>query len=147
MGKVRIEYARPRHVPLMLRNLREMAVPETVESVNVGRTLEEDIRSSAWAYAGWHEDDLAVVWGVKASSMVSGYGYLWLISTQVCDRHPFLFARHSRMFVDQISQYFPVLHGLVERKYERSQKWLRWLGFTIVDTGNPVFYEFTNRSA
>ena len=147
MGKVRIEYARPKHVSLMLRDLREMAVPETVEWVNVGRTLQDDIQSSAWAYAGWYEDKLAVVWGVKASSMVSGYGYLWLISTSLCDQHPFLFARHSRIFVDQISAYFPVLHGLVERKYERSQKWLRWLGFTIVDTGNPVFYEFTNRSA
>lgn len=147
MGKVRIEYAKPAHVPAMLENLRDNAVPETVEWVNVGKTLMRDIQESAWSYAGWHEDRLAVVWGVKASSMVSGYGYLWLISTRVCDEHPFLFARHSRIFVDQIKSTFPVLHGLVERRYERSQRWLKWLGFMLIDTGNPDFYEFTNRSA
>lgn len=137
----------PHHAPLMLQNLRDLAVPEDVEQVGdvLGR-LRTEIATSAWAYAGYYKDDLAVLWGVKASSMVSGYGYLWLISTKVAEEHPFLFARHSRMFVDQMKKIFPVMHGMVERRYKRSQNWLRWLGFIIVDTGDPIYYEFTNRS-
>lgn len=147
MGTVRIEYAKANHAPFILQNLRDQAIPPVVEWIgNVEGRLRQEIEGSAWAYAGYYNDDLAVVWGVKASSMVSGYGYLWMISTQVCDEHPFLLARHSRKFVDEIKSVFPVLHGLVERKYRRSQNWLRWLGFSLVDTGDPIYYEFTNRS-
>lgn len=147
MGKVKIAFAKPEDTVFILQDLREYAVPEDIEWCNVGSTLKKDIESSAWAYTGYYENRPAVIWGVKASSMVSGYGYLWLISTKICDEHPFLFARHSRLFVDQIKSVFPVLHGMVERKYVRSQKWLRWLGFTIYDTGDPIYLEFTNRSA
>lgn len=147
MGKVRIEYAQAEHAPLILQNLRDYAVPEDIEKFGVGPRLKNDIASSAWAYAGYHDEALAVIWGVKASSMISGYGYLWMISTKVCDEHPFLLARHSKMFIEQMTKTFPVLHGLVERKYTRSIRWLRWLGFTIVDAGDPIYFEFTNRSA
>lgn len=130
MGKVVIEAVQPGDAEALCASIRDTPDLELVGSPLT--KLQEEIRSSVIGRVARYEGEVAVIWGVKSSSMVSGYGYLWMCTAAVCDEHPFLLARYSRLMIEELSHTFNQLHGVCYKKYHRSKLWLKWLGFEII---------------
>lgn len=128
-----IARAEPRHAELIAENLSVHAEKEFAGIDGVA-ALRGEIEGSILASVGIFKNEVAVVWGVRAASLFDHIGYLWLVSTKICDEHPFTFARHSKLVVDELMETFQCLHGLVEPKYKRNIRWLKFMGFEICHT-------------
>lgn len=71
------------------------------------------------------------MWGVNATSLIGYKGVPWLLGSDLIQRHPMVFLRHSRQIVARWRGMFPELRNYVDARHHRSIRWLRWLGFTI----------------
>lgn len=131
--KVEIEEARPEHIPQVLsicRPFEQMAL----DKLGIEETFEYIrgmIKSSAEAWVGKIDDEIACLWGVDQRSIISSSAVIWLMTTKVLEDHPFVFVRHSQIRLAELRKRYHYIHGVVQVENERSVKWLRWLGFTL----------------
>lgn len=88
----------------------------------------QGLRSSAACWVGTVDERIACVWGLLAPTLLSNRAYLWLLTTDLVDQHPFLFVRHSQRIVEGILEHFEVITGDCLVTQTRSIRWIRWLG-------------------
>ncbi len=126
---IKIEPARPIHVKEIVDNLRQQQdLEDTKDTLS---ELASVIRGSHCAYTGWIDSSIACIWGCIPGSMLDHNAFVWMVTTKVCDEHPFIIARYSRIMLDNLPEHFTRIGGLVDRKFKRSIRWLKWLGFDI----------------
>lgn len=102
---------------------------------NADRSLMSFMLSSTEVWCGYADDEVACVCGLIAPTMLSDRAYLWLITTKLVDDHPFLFIRHSQLWMEKVRARYPLITGDVAFDNLRAQQWLKWLG---ADLGWPV---------
>lgn len=129
MAEVYICPARAEHISPIIEHLGQHAKRDMERIGNPVAKLEEDIAASDFCHVGFYLNTPAVVWGIQYSSMLERKGYIWMVSTDTIDRHPILFARYSKICLDDAIQEFDSLSALVRPTMERSRRWLKWLGF------------------
>lgn len=85
----------------------------------------------------------ALMFGV-AQSPVGIVGHIWLLGTPVIEKHPTVFLRESRKWLEAFHSEWPVLTNAVYAKNTLHTRWLEWLGFTLVRPvpHDPRFIEF-----
>lgn len=84
------------------------------------------------AWIVYFDEKPAVLWGVFLDSLMSNEGSIWTVTTNVVDHYPLMFLRGSQEIVKYLMRHYEVLSGKVDAQYERSVKWLRWLGFDVL---------------
>lgn len=134
-----VRFATPEDAPAIMKDLRSFE-KRSVEMLNMNPVfqLQTEIKESLYCFAGTVDGKVGVIWGIKQPTLLSGNAHLWAITTNLVDEHPFVFLRHSREFIKKVQTQYASLEGYVLNDYERSKKWLRWLGFSIAP---PVRYE------
>lgn len=148
---VKIVPAEPIHANLVGANLSAVAMFDIAHAgVDPERGIREELAESLFAYAGFYDEELALIWGIKTHSLMVDHGFLWMVTTTVVENHPFIFARHARIAVDKAMERFSVLYGVVNPAAGSSLRWLKYLGFeihegTIVD--GKSYHAFTRRRA
>lgn len=95
------------------------------------------IRNSAEAYEGVVNGDIICMFGVGSLSAATGRGSPWMLGTQGVQDYWLLFARISRVWIDDIRTRYASLENYVDARNALAIRWLAWLGFTI---GDPVPY-------
>jgi hypothetical protein len=127
--------ATPLHVELIMQDLRARAVAidlqEMVDPVGQAKQL---MHYSTEAWVVYFEGRPAVLWGVFSDTLLSDEATIWTVTTSVVDQYPFMFLRGSQELLKYLLGKYSKLAGTVEVGYERSEKWLRWLGFKIGPT-------------
>jgi hypothetical protein len=122
--------AMPKDVETILADLRERAVAidlqEMVDPVGQAKQL---LHYSTEAWVVYFEGRPAVLWGVFSDTLLSDEATVWTMTTSVVDEYPFLFLRGSQELLKYLLRTYTKLVGTVEIGYERSEKWLKWLGF------------------
>ena len=98
---------------------------------NAKRDLKRFLVISIMSWTGLVENKVACVWGIISPTILSDSAYLWLLTTDLVDEHPFLFVRHSQMVVEKLLEDFPCIKGHVVAGETRSIRWLKWLGFKL----------------
>lgn len=97
--------------------------------------LLESLDASEVAYTAIFDGEVAGMWGVVPirETLLSAplAGVAWFLSGGVVDRYPVTFARMSRRIVEGLNRRYPVLHNVVDCRYETALRWLSWLGFEI----------------
>lgn len=79
-------------------------------------------------------------------------GAIWLLSSDIITRHPVTFLRQSKPMLQRFHQDYPVLCNAVDARNTVHIKWLKWLGFTFINTvsgdgeGNLPFHTFVRLS-
>jgi hypothetical protein len=86
------------------------------------------LRRSVFSYVGTIDEKIACVYGLIAPTLMSDQGYLWLLTTNLVDDHPFVFVRHSQVVIKDMLEIYSEIVGHCDIRQERSVKWLRWLG-------------------
>jgi hypothetical protein len=102
------------------------------------------VRSSD-TWAGTVNGEVACVWGLIPPTILGDKAYLWLITTDLVDQHPFCFVRHSQIAVQELLKQYPIIYGHVIPSNERGMRWLKWLGARI--TKMPKIYDFELRAS
>jgi hypothetical protein len=124
--------AKPIHVECVMQDLRARAVAvDLQEMVDPIGQAKELLHYSNEAWIVYFEGRPAVLWGVFTDSLMSDEATIWTVTTSVVDRYPFMFLRGSQELVKYLLSKYSKLVGTVEVGYERSEKWLRWLGFKV----------------
>jgi hypothetical protein len=127
--------AKPIHVESVMQDLRARAVAvDLQEMVDPIGQAKELLHYSNEAWIVYFEGRPAVLWGVFTDSLMSDEATIWTVTTSVVDRYPFMFLRGSQELVKYLLSKYSKLVGTVEVGYERSEKWLRWLGFKVGPT-------------
>jgi hypothetical protein len=139
---MKIEIVKTNHL-----NLEEILKRNTEKLLRVDG---EDIIRGAVArssdtWAGVVDKEVACVWGLIPPTILGDKAYLWLITTDLVDQHPFCFVRHSQMAVQELLKQYPIIYGHVIPGNERGMRWLKWLGARI--TKMPKIYDFELRAS
>lgn len=106
-----------------LRNLLGYGTPQSVIDAHA-----DCCRRSNTIWLGRADGLDACAVGLIGSTIFTSEPYLWLITTKICEQHPFLFIRWSRRVVDEILDLYPSVIGLCRCDNVTGQRWLQWLG-------------------
>jgi hypothetical protein len=106
-----------------LEGLRTAGDP--VEVVQCG------LQFSIYSIAALADDEIAVLWGVRVCTLLDDRAYLWMLGTRVVDEHPIHMLRHSRAAVKIMRERYSLVYGEVACDFEKSIRWLTWLGAKI----------------
>jgi hypothetical protein len=124
--------ALPLHVECIMQDLRARAVAvDLQEMVDPVGQAKELVHYSTEAWVVYFEGRPAVLWGVFSDTLLSDEATIWTVTTSVVDQYPFMFLRGSQELLKYLLSKYTRLVGTVEVGYERSEKWLKWLGFKV----------------
>ena len=92
--------------------------------------------------AGFHHSDIpftVVVGGEPAaifgaSPVEQGVGAVWLLGTDGILKNTTRFLRESRFWLDQCARPYDILFNYVDARNTVHIKWIKWLGFTVINT-------------
>lgn len=90
-----------------------------------------ELLATSEAWIAKLDGKIACVWGVRPAESPIDPAFLWLITTNLINTVPVCMARESAKFVYKALYRWGVLEGWVLVENERSQRWLKWLGFSL----------------
>lgn len=131
--KIEFVNAEFKHVVQIMPRLREREKADHLKVYGVvsEKDILKEVNSSLIAYAGLLDGECKAIWGVKTPKIIGNEGYLWMVGSQFIEEHPIAFLRHSRRALEDIRGIFRRVHGVVLTDFEKSCKWLEWLGFEL----------------
>jgi len=91
--------------------------------------LVKSLAISKLCWTGLADDVPACMFGVAPASILSNTGLVWMIGTNLIDRHQMAFLRRNRNMVKIMSNSFDRLENYVAEYNTRAIAWLKWLGF------------------
>lgn len=81
--------------------------------------------------AGVADDKTVAIFGLRTGDYHPRLSLIWLLSSREANAHKIAFARWSKAFVDDKKHTHKWMGNFVDARYEKSVKWLKWLGFEI----------------
>lgn len=89
--------------------------------------------TSTQVWTGMIDDRPICMFGVAPVSLLGGIGIPWMLGTDDIERHQLIFLRRCRPVVAEMLTLYNHLVNLVDERNTTSQRWLKWLGFTLHD--------------
>lgn len=83
---------------------------------------------SQWSWVGKVDGEVACIWGLSSGCILADEAHLWLLTTDLVEKHKFLFIRYSQRCVEDMLKLFPVIVGDVDINNESAKRWLKLLG-------------------
>jgi hypothetical protein len=148
MTGVEIKPVRDKYIPELVSNLSDIARADIEDFGRLEAKLADEIKGSIFTQVGLWRGQVGCLWGVRKANLLDRYGYLWAMTTNLVEEHPFIFARQSKMVIDQMMEEYDCLHGVVRPELKRSIRWLKFLGFEILPLQNlegTNYYPFLRR--
>lgn len=136
MAKFTIERATIEHIEHVACYVREADVEELSAAAGI-TPLEAMLIGRKWSvecWCGMADGEPICIFGVSSASPLSRSGHPWMVGTEHLDRLAFGFLRRSRNVVHDMLSRYDELYNYVDARNTRAIRWLRWLGFTIMDT-------------
>lgn len=100
--------------------------------LNMEELVEKHLGQSM-SFVGYADGVPGCAWGITYPKDFLEPNQLWLATTELVEEHKFAFLRGGLIFVNWAVENYGVIGGLVQKKNERSIRWLKWLGFSIGD--------------
>lgn len=72
-----------------------------------------------------------IMFGVAVPHLLSERAVPWMLASDEVKNHAMHFLPASRRFIDEMMQRYDLLVNFVDERNTLSQKWLKWLGFTL----------------
>lgn len=87
------------------------------------------------------DGEVAAVFGVAQESLLSDVK-IWLMTTPLIEKNSIAFLRESRRFTQELYKAYGPLIGMVDSDFEKSRRWLRWIGFKEVRVGEFIVMRY-----
>ena len=105
---------------------------------------------------GYDPDNTYVIYNAEGVNVAvagivpqgANYAQIWMVATPDLEKHGIEFLKHTRRFIDEISEGYDLLFNWVMASNEVHIKWLKWCGFTFIrkheafGAGGVPFYSF-----
>jgi len=117
----------------MAHRMRQADVME-VWATNRSRPLEalaKSTRLSEKARTGLIDGEIVCMFGVYRQNLMGARGTIWLLGTDLLQKHGRRFLRRNRDETDRLSNGFSLLENYCDARNTVAIRWLKWLGFTI----------------
>lgn len=90
--------------------------------------IAEALQGATVAFSALADGEVAVMFGLRRSVLLDDRAYLWMLGTGLVDEYPVHFLRYSRAAVKLLLEHYRLIYGECRADYERSIRWLTWLG-------------------
>ena len=84
----------------------------------------------------------AAIFGGHSETLL-GECRLWMLTTPLIEDHQIPLLRYSRRFVEWMAAHYGPVVGMVDREFEISRNWLRWIGFKEVHDGEIIVMRYS----
>lgn len=74
-----------------------------------------------------------VMFGAAEINILNGIAAPWLLGTKAVEVHQVAFLRHSVEWRKKLCERYTVLRNFVDDRNKVSIRWLKWLGFRLLD--------------
>jgi hypothetical protein len=135
------------HIRELCERIRER---EAKVLEQLGTTAEhyvtQEVAKSLQSWTGLINDEVVCMWGVQTAGPLAEDAYVWLVCSEALTEYPRTFLRHSHEALETIKPLFKRIYGLVFSDFEKSSRWLEWLGFSVAPPDNKGvrFFEMRN---
>ena len=127
----------------VLANLR-FHEQRTIDKLQINATevLQRAIRSEFPSFVCLVDGVPAAIFGGHSETLL-GECRLWMLTTPLIENHQVPLLRYSRRFVRWMYLNFGPVVGMVDREFETSKNWLRWIGFKEVRDGEYTVMRYS----
>ena len=141
---IQIIPARAAHIRTIAKRMRQADRDEVLAASgrSPGQALVFSLRKSSVSWTALVDGRPEVMFGVGDLNILARVGAPWLLGTDAVEIHSVAFLRRSRGFTDQLLRRYSVLRNFVDDRNTVSIRWLRWLGFTLLDPIEIRGYQF-----
>lgn len=124
------------HVHYVAANMRQADIDE-IWAQSMARPLKGlqfgvKMSTSCWTIMR-DENEPVSIFGVGAISMIGGRGAPWLLSTDNVLKLSIPFLKGCKDYVNLMLDQFPKLENMIDARNKVSIRWLKWMGFDILD--------------
>jgi hypothetical protein len=128
----------------ILSNLR-FHEQRTIEKLQINATevLQRAIRSEFPSFVCLVDGRPAAIFGGHSETLL-GECRLWMLTTPLIEDHQIPLLRYSRRFVQWMANNFGPVVGMVDKDFETSKNWLRWIGFKEVHDGDYIVMRYSS---
>jgi hypothetical protein len=137
---VEIVPAQLEHAMDLVANLRdrERQSYEVFTKDSIEHAVAQYVARSFHSYAGIIDGRIVAIWGAETASTFSDSCWLWMICGESIDYYPITFIRHSKDGIELLKSCFRRIEGVVFNDFDQSKKWLKWLGFKIIESNEQI---------
>ena len=127
----------------ILNNLRGQEQKTLAKlQINAVEVLEQALRNEFPSFVCKVDATPAAIFGGHSETLL-GECRLWMLTTPLIERHQVPLLRASKQFVKwMFANYGPVV-GMVDKDFEASRNWLRWIGFKEVHYGEYIVMRYS----
>lgn len=129
--KIEVRPFEPDDVMKVVASMRDEDVKAVLRFGDPVYHISKTARMAQLALVGLIEDEIACAVFIDETSVMFGGAHVGVITTSVADEHPRVFGRHTKWMFEELRKDYPEMWGEILPGYERSRKWLAWLGFEI----------------
>lgn len=133
MRQALIRHATADDIPVFAAQMREADRAEVMASH--GHEPEEALRNalklSSHAWCGFMDGEPVCIFGVVPLSILSGEASPWMLATDRISECRAAFLRRNKVYVGFMLALYPLLVNYVHEQNDLSQRWLKWLGFSL----------------
>lgn len=134
------------HIRALCENIRDR---ERLILEQVGDTAEhfvtQEVAKSLQCWSGLADGKVVCIWGIQTIGPLSEDAYVWLVCSEHIHAYARTFLRHSGEALATFRPLFKRVYGCVFEDFEKSARWLKWLGFTVGPPNEQCFRLFEMR--
>lgn len=120
------------HIRELCENIRER---ERAVLERLGETAEHfvtaEVASSLQCWAGLADGEVVCIWGIQTTGPLAEDAYVWMVCSEALATYSRTFLRHSREALETVRPFFKRVYGCVFDDFDKSTRWLEWLGFEV----------------
>lgn len=152
-AKLEIVKAKHSHIWHIAKNLRQSDQDElrATNDDDFVRVITRAIKESTLCWTALVDGKPSVIFGVANASILGQMGVPWLLATDDARKIRRSFLIESKPYIERMLEQFPYLRNYVDVRNEPSIRWLKWLGFEIMDpiefgVNKELFHPFEMRA-
>jgi hypothetical protein len=150
--KVEIRQPTQADVDLLIANIRHDDKQELDASFgDYKKAIQVAFNRSDHKWSVYANGDFVCIFGIHPMGLLSDNTIIWMLGTDLIEKHKGAFIRHSREYIQAMLNVHPMLTNYCDVRNTKTIRWLKFMGFTFFDAepygikGYP-FYRFELRA-
>jgi hypothetical protein len=108
----------------------EIRISEAASGNNIYDNLCERVHLDYY-FTLWRDDEIVAIGGITPSTWTNKVGIIWLLGTNLADKHWRSMTRFCRSFIDASRSEYEGIGNYVPADATKRIEWLSYLGFDI----------------